>query len=124
MSTNLVPLLLRPKPPPPWLGVVVAVALIAAETLVLFPLRANSPTAATAVVYLCGVLAVSMVWKPWLSVLTAVASALAFNYFHVPPFRAFEFTAGRDLLTVVVFIAAGLATSRLGRVSWIFGEVA
>ncbi|MET7402356.1 DUF4118 domain-containing protein [Dactylosporangium sp. NPDC005572] len=113
MSANLVPLLLRPKPPPLWLGLVVAVAFIAAETLVLYPLRGDPPSAATGVVFLCGILAVSMVWKPWLSVVTAVASALAFNYFHVPPFRSFEFTARRDLLTVAVFIAAGLATCRL-----------
>ncbi|MGI5240475.1 sensor histidine kinase [Dactylosporangium sp. CA-139066] len=113
MSANLVPLLLRPKPPPLWLGLVVAVALIALETVVLFPLRGDSYSAASGVVYLVGVLAISMVWRPWLSVSTAVASALAFNYFHVPPFWAFEFTARRDLPIVVVFIAAGLATGRL-----------
>ncbi|GAA2373024.1 DUF4118 domain-containing protein [Dactylosporangium salmoneum] len=113
MSANLVPLLLRPKPPPPWIGLVVAVAFIAAETLVLFPLRGNSQMAASGLIYLIGILAISMVWKRWLSVTTAAASALAFNYFHVPPFWAFEFTTRRDLPALVVFIAAGLVTSRL-----------
>jgi signal transduction histidine kinase len=117
VSAILIPLLLRPKPPPAWLGLVVAAAFIAAETLVMFPLRANSPTAATGVLFLCGILAVSMVWRPWLSVLTAVVSALAFNFFHVPPFWAFEFTARRDLQIVAVFIAAGLVTSRLADVA-------
>ncbi|WP_238005406.1 DUF4118 domain-containing protein [Dactylosporangium sp. AC04546] len=105
-------MLLRPKPPPPWLGLVVAVAFIAAETLVLIPLRGDSPTAATGVIYLCGILAVSMVWRPWLSVLTAVTSVLAFNYFHVAPWT-FAFTPRWDLLTVAIFIAAGLATGRV-----------
>nr|BFE59589.1 GAF domain-containing protein [Dactylosporangium thailandense] len=113
MFVNLVPLLLRPKPPPPWLGLVVALTFIAAETLVLFPLRGDTQTVASSLVYLFGILAVSMVWKRWLSVSTAVTSALALNYFHVPPFWTFEFTARRDLPTVVVFIAAALAMNRL-----------
>jgi signal transduction histidine kinase len=107
-------LLLRPKPPPRWLGLVAAVAFIAAETIVLFPLGGDSPTGA--VVYLCGILVVSMVWGAGLGVVTAVASAIALNYFHVPPFWAFDFTARRDLQTVVVFIAIGLGTSRLADV--------
>ncbi|MEU0558645.1 DUF4118 domain-containing protein [Dactylosporangium sp. NPDC006015] len=113
VSDYLVPLLLRTKPPPAWLGLVVAFACVAAETLVMFPLRDGSRTAATGVVYLCGVLVVSMVWKPWLSVLTAVASAFAFNYVHVAPYWTLDFTARRDLLTVLVFIAAGLAVGHL-----------
>lgn len=113
MSANLVPLLLRPKPPPSWLGLVVAGGCVAAETLVLFLLRDGSTTAATAVIYVCGILAVSMVWRSWISVLTAVLSALAFTFVHVPAFWTNGFAARRDLPTVVVFVAAGLATNRL-----------
>ncbi|MEV4510855.1 DUF4118 domain-containing protein [Dactylosporangium sp. NPDC049525] len=104
---------LRPKPPPIWLGLVAAVAFIAAETIVLFPLRGDASTGAPAVLYLCGILVVSMAWGAGLGVATAVASAIALNYFHVPPFWAFDFTARRDLPTVVVFIAIGLVISHL-----------
>ncbi|GAB3835748.1 hypothetical protein GCM10027610_034330 [Dactylosporangium cerinum] len=67
-------------------------------------------------VYLCGILAVSMVWGARLGVVTAVASAAALNYFHVPPFWTFHFIARWDLQTVVVFIATGLVTSGLADV--------
>ncbi|MET7424393.1 DUF4118 domain-containing protein [Dactylosporangium sp. NPDC005555] len=109
-------MLLRPKPPPLWLGLVVAVAFVAAETIVLFPLRGDSPAGAPAVIYLCGILVVSMVWGAGPGIVTAVASAIALNYFHVPPFWAFDFTARRDLQTLVVFIATGLVASRLADV--------
>jgi signal transduction histidine kinase len=113
VGANLVPFQLRPKPPPLWLGVLAAVAFIAAETLVLFPLRENSPVGARGVVYLCGVLVVAIVWGATLSVVTAVASSIAFNYFHVPPFWSFNFNARVDLQMVAIFIAVGLVTSRL-----------
>ncbi|WP_327000670.1 DUF4118 domain-containing protein [Dactylosporangium sp. NBC_01737] len=109
-------MLLRPKPPPLWLGLVVATAFIAAETIVLFPLRGDTPTGAPAVVYLCGILVVSMAWGAGPGVVTAVASAVALNYFHVPPFWTFHFTARWDLPTVVMFIATGLVTGRLADV--------
>ncbi len=113
MSANLVPLLLRPNPPPSWLGLVVAAGCVAAETLVLYVLMKDTPSAATGVIYLCGVLVVSMVWRPWISILTAVVSALAFSFVLVPPFWTIGFTPARDLPTVVVFIAVALATNRL-----------
>ncbi|UWP85170.1 sensor histidine kinase [Dactylosporangium fulvum] len=90
-----------------------AVAFIAAETLVLFPLRENFPTGARAVVYLCGILFVSTLWGAGLSVATAVASAFAFSFFHIPPYGVFEFAAHRDLLVVALFIVTGLLTSKL-----------
>ncbi|GAA3234532.1 DUF4118 domain-containing protein [Dactylosporangium siamense] len=116
MRANRVPSLLRPQPPPLWLGLMVAVAFIAAETIVLFPLRGEAPTGTPAVVYLCGILVVSMVWGARLGVVTAVASAVALNYFHVPPFWTLHFIARWDLQTVVVFIATGLVISGLADV--------
>ena len=113
MSANLVPLLLRPQPPPSWLGLVVAAGCVAAETLLLYALMKDTPSAATGVIFLCGVLVVSMVWRPWISVLTAVVSALAFSFVDAPPYWTIGFTPRRDVPTVVVFIAAGLATNRL-----------
>jgi signal transduction histidine kinase len=106
-------LLLRPKPPALALGLMIAVVLIATETVALFPLRGSSQEGARSVLYLCGVLVVSSVWGAELGIVTSVASAIAFNYFHVPPFWTFHPFAHRDLQNVVVFIVAGLMTSGL-----------
>ncbi|MDG6105586.1 DUF4118 domain-containing protein [Dactylosporangium aurantiacum] len=106
-------MLLRPHPPPSWVGLVVATACVAVETLVMFALRDGSPLAVAGALYFCGVLIVSMVWKPWLSVLTAVISVLAFSFFQVPPALSFSFSASRDLLILLMFTGAGLATSHL-----------
>ncbi|MEV4141373.1 DUF4118 domain-containing protein [Dactylosporangium sp. NPDC049742] len=105
--------LLRPKPPPLALGLMAAVILIVAETALLFPLKAGVADGARSVVYLCGVMVVSTLWGAALGVVTSVVSALAFNYFHVPPYWALHFNARRDIQSIVVFIAAGLLTSFL-----------
>ncbi|GAA2584605.1 hypothetical protein GCM10010399_13270 [Dactylosporangium fulvum] len=111
MPARLTALLLSHKRPPLALGLIVAAVLIAAETAVLFPLRAGSEVGARSVVYLCGVLVVSSVWGVWLGVVTSVASTAAFNYFHVAPFEAFSFNPRQDLQTAAMFIGAGLFTS-------------
>ena len=41
------------------------------------------------VVYLLAVLVVSVIWGAWLGVATAVLSAAAFNFFHLPPVGRF-----------------------------------
>jgi two-component system sensor histidine kinase KdpD len=48
------------------------------------------------VVYLVGVLVVSSVWGAWLGLLTAVASAGAFNFFHIPPTGRFIIRDGEN----------------------------
>ncbi|GGM83186.1 sensor histidine kinase [Dactylosporangium sucinum] len=113
MRTRLMALLLRPTPPPLAFGLIVSVVLIAAETALLFPLKAGVEEGASGVVYLCGVLVVSTVWGAALGVVTSVVSALAFNYFHVPPYWGLHLNVRRDLQSIVIFIAAGLLTSFL-----------
>lgn len=56
MRPRPVSLLLRPTPPPLALGIVVALAFIAAETLVLYPLRQIAREVSLGVIYLVGVL--------------------------------------------------------------------
>ncbi|MEV8516815.1 DUF4118 domain-containing protein [Dactylosporangium sp. NPDC051484] len=113
MRARLMALILSPKPPPFALGLLVAAVLITVETVLLFALRPGTPEGARSVVYLCGVLIISSLWGPGLGILTSVLSALAFNYFHIRPYWTFELVPRRDLLSVTVFIGAGLLTSFL-----------
>ncbi|WP_238018911.1 DUF4118 domain-containing protein [Dactylosporangium sp. AC04546] len=105
--------LLRPKPPPLALGLIAAVVLIAAESALLFPLKAGIAEGASGVVYLCGVLVVSTVWGAELGAVTSLASSLAFNFFHVPPYWGLHFNLRRDVQSIVIFLGAGLLTSFL-----------
>lgn len=70
---------------PALLGVAVAALAVAATTALVYSLKGIAPVQALAVVYLVAVLLVSSVWGGWLGIATALASALAFNFFHVPP---------------------------------------
>jgi signal transduction histidine kinase len=113
--------LLRPTAPPRALGLVVAVSLIVAESVLVCVLKQAAPGSAFGVVFLLGVLGVSIGWGLGLAVTMAVASALAFDYFrHVPgdfvPAEAQSWAAIIVFLVVAVSAntVAGLARARAG----------
>ena len=57
-------------------------------------------------------LVVSAVWGAWLGVATAVLSAAAFNFFHLPPVGQFTIARLRNWVALVAFVvAAALASS-------------
>jgi hypothetical protein len=113
MRARLLSLLLRPTPRPVALGLVVATLLIAAETLLLYPLEQIAPANALGVVYLLGVLVVAIGWGFWLAAATSVASALAFDYFHVPPVWSFMVAQTEDGVALVIFVVVALLASTL-----------
>src|SRR3954469_14040524 len=98
---------------PPLLAGVAAAALgVALTTLLIFVLRESAPVVSLGVVYLVTVLLVASVWGVWLGLATAVASALAFNFFHIPPTGRLEITGGENWVALIVFfLAAALASS-------------
>jgi signal transduction histidine kinase len=110
-------LILRPTPPPVAVGVVVATSLIVAETLVVYPLKQVAPPDSLGVIYLLGVVVVAIRWRFWLAAATSLASALAFDYFHIPP--PFDFTPAerQDWVVLVVFLAIALAISTLAELA-------
>ncbi len=79
------------------LGLLVAALSVAAITAVIFPLRQVVPALSTGVLYLLAVLLVSTWWGVWLGLITALASALAFNFFHIPPTGRFTIADGAEL---------------------------
>ena len=99
--------------PPAAAGVAAAVLLVWLETLLLFPLREVAQPASLGVVYLLGVLVVSIVWGAWLGVATSIASALAFNWFHLPPYGRLSISDGENWIALAVLLAAALVVSSL-----------
>jgi two-component system, OmpR family, sensor histidine kinase KdpD len=100
------------EPPPRRTGVLVAIAAVALCTLLVYPLKRIAPVVSLGVVYLLAVLIVSAVWGAWLGVLTAMLSAAAFNFFHLPPVGRFTIRDSENWVALIAFmVAAGLASS-------------
>jgi two-component system, OmpR family, sensor histidine kinase KdpD len=97
----------------PIVGVVVAAAAVAATTGLIYPLADVAPVTALGVVYLVAVLLVSSLWGGWLGAATALASALAFNFFHIPPTGRFTISEGENWVALAVFFVAALVASTL-----------
>ncbi|WP_239117204.1 sensor histidine kinase [Planotetraspora phitsanulokensis] len=84
-------------------GILTGALLVAVETLVAYPLTKIAPPSSLGLVYLPGVLAVSVVWGWALGTLTALASALAFGYFHVV-----KFATGPEWVALSVFLVVAV----------------
>ena len=74
------------EPPSAWLGLLASLAVVAAATLLVYPLKEVAPAVSLGVVYIPGVLLISTVWGLRLGAARpALLSAAAFNWFHLPP---------------------------------------
>jgi two-component system sensor histidine kinase KdpD len=81
-------------------------------TLILYPLKQIAPVVSLGVVYLLAVLVVSLIWGAWLGFATAVLSAAAFNFFHLPPVGHFTIRNSSNWVALIAFlVAAALASS-------------
>jgi two-component system sensor histidine kinase KdpD len=97
--------------PPLLAGVALAFTLIAVETLLLYPLGEVAPSVSLGVVYLVGVLLVSIVWGAWLGVATSLVSAAAFNFFHIPPTGRFTIAEAENWVALVVFLITAVVAA-------------
>jgi signal transduction histidine kinase len=113
-------LLLRRTRPRFVTGLIVAALFIAAETslTVLFPV---TPARTLDLVYLLGILAVAVWGGVRLGLLTALASAIAFDLFVTAPMWSLRLTAGEFLVTLAIFLVIALPA---GAVSVLSGSLA
>lgn len=104
-------------------GLAVSVLSVTATTALIFLVKKHAPVVSTGMLYLLGVLLISVYWGLWLGVFTAVTSGLAFNWFHIPPTGRFTIDDAENwvalamllLTAVVVSSIAELARSRLAQ---------
>jgi len=95
-----------------WL--LVAVALC---TLIVYPLAHVAPVESLSVVYLPAVLVVSVTWGGWLGVATAVISAAAFNFFHLPPIGRFTLHNSENWVALAAFLVVAVLASSVAEVT-------
>ncbi|MGD0196371.1 MAG: ATP-binding protein [Solirubrobacteraceae bacterium] len=106
----LSPLLLRSPRPPLAVGVLAAIGGAVAATLAVYPLAHVAPIDSLGVVYLPIVVLVATYWGSALGLLTALGSALAYNYFHLPVVGQITLSNASDWVSLVTFlVVAGVA---------------
>jgi K+-sensing histidine kinase KdpD len=92
-------------------GAAAALVAVSATTALVYPLKGVAPVESLSVVYLLAVLAISIVWGAPLGVATAVASAMAFNFFHLPPTGGFTIDEPENWVGLLVFLVAAVLAS-------------
>jgi K+-sensing histidine kinase KdpD len=100
-----------------WLGLLAAVVVVGIATALIYPLKSVAPTISLGVVFIPAVLLVSVGWGLWQGLFTALLSAIAFNWFHLPPVGRFTIADDRDVVALVVFVTVAVASSALAEVA-------
>jgi two-component system sensor histidine kinase KdpD len=111
------PFLLREARPPLALGAAAAVLGIVGATAVLYALRQVAPVLSLGVVYLLVVLVISTYWGLRLGIATSVLSALAYNFFHIPPTGRFTIARSENWVGLLAFLAVAAAASAVAQVA-------
>ncbi len=93
--------LLASEPPSRRAGAITALVAVALCTLIVYPLAHVAPVVSLSVVYLPAVLVVSLTWGAWLGFATALLSAAAFNFFHLPPVGRFTLQSSSNWVALV-----------------------
>jgi two-component system sensor histidine kinase KdpD len=109
--------LLASEPPPRRVGAIVALLAVALCTLIVYPLAHVAPVVSLGVVYLPAVLVVSVTWGAWLGVATAVLSAAAFNFFHLPPVGRFTLQNSENWVALAAFLVVAFLASSVAEVT-------
>ena len=92
-------------------GLVVAVAMVAAVTLVLYPLSVLDPGVSSGVLYVLGVLLVATYWGVWLGAFASVASAVALDVLHTEPRGQLLADEPEDMVAIAVLLLTALVAS-------------
>jgi two-component system sensor histidine kinase KdpD len=98
-------------------GLVAAVVLVAVCTAVIYPLKQAAPVVSLGVVYMLAVLVVSITWGLSLGIGTALLSALAFNYFHLPPVGRLTIGDTENVVALCTFTVAAVLASSVAEVT-------
>lgn len=110
-------LMLRQAPRSRAVGILVSLSAVAATTALIYPLRQVTPSVSNGVVYMLAVLLVSTYWGLGMGLFTALASALAFNFFHIPPTGRITIADPQNYVALGVFLAAAFIASTVANLA-------
>ncbi len=99
------------------IGVLAAALAVTAATLAIYPLETVAPAVSLSVVYLPAVLLASTYWGIGLGLATSLASATAFNFFHIPPVGEFTIADSRNWVALAAFMIVAVAASTIAELA-------
>ena len=88
-----------------------AALVVAAITLLLFPLSALDPGVSSGVLYVLGVLLLAIYRGLWIGVVTSVASVVALDYFHADPTGQLGAKSAGDFVAIGVLLLTATVAS-------------
>jgi DNA-binding response OmpR family regulator/signal transduction histidine kinase len=103
--------------PRPLVGVAVAILAVAVATAAIYPLKQIAPFVSLSVVYLPAVLLVSAYWGLALGLATSLLSALAFNFFHLPPVGQLTVSDSRNWVALAAFTTVAVVVSTMAELA-------
>jgi two-component system sensor histidine kinase KdpD len=95
----------------------VALASVAAATGAIYALKQVAPAVSLSVVYLPAVLLLSAYWGLGLGLVTALLSAAAFNFFHIPPVGRFTIADSRNWVALAAFVIVAAVVSAIAELA-------
>ena len=95
----------------------VAATAVTLSTVAIYPLKSAAPVVALSVVYLPAVLIVSAYAGLALGLVTSLASAAAFNFFHIPPVGRFTIADGRNWVALAAFTTVAVVVSAMANLA-------
>ncbi len=95
----------------------VAALGVALATAAIYPLAKIAPAVSLSVVYLPAVLLVSVYWGFLLGLATSLASAAAFNFFHIPPVGRFTIADSRNWVALATFTLIAAVVSGMAELA-------
>jgi two-component system sensor histidine kinase KdpD len=98
-------------------GVVLAAMAVAFATAVIYPLKSVAPAVSLSVVYVPAVLLVSVYWGLALGLATSLASAAAFNFFHIAPVGLFRISDARNWVALAAFVTVAVVVSAVAELA-------
>jgi len=99
------------EPPSFWLGIAATLAAVTVGTLLVYPLKQVAPVVSLGIVYLPGILLISIVWGWRLGLVASVLSAAAFNFFQIPPLHRFSIDEEEHWVALAAFAIAAVLSS-------------
>ena len=99
------------------LGILAALVVVGIGTGIVAALETIAEPVSLGIVFIPGVLLIATVWGLWLGIGTAVLSALAFNFFYLPPLRKLTINAQHDIVALVVFVIVAIASGTLAELA-------
>lgn len=98
-------------------GVLASLLAVAIVTLLIYPIKEVAPAVSTGVIYLLAVLLVSSIWGLRLGIVTALLSALAFNFFHIPPTGRLTINEPENWVALAVLLVTAVVVSSIAELA-------